>query len=217
VGERGVRLFPELPGPPSGADKAKDKAAEVLSRPEFRPSRQSLIERVFNWLGNHLFRAFQTSVTGGSKVVSYVILAGFIAGLIYVLSRMRNGGLGRDGTGASADAEVSVHDERSSDQWIAEAESLEANGEWKLALRARYRALVARLVDRHMLTDIVGRTPGEYRHELADVLPGEAAAFAAATDLFELAWYGNFPTGPDENTRFRVLADRVLKAEAAST
>ena len=93
--------------------------------------------------------------------------------------------------------------------WRVDAEQAEAAGEWKLALRARYRWLLGELIDRQLLVNVPGRTPGEYRTELARIRPDQATAFATATDLFERAWYGNEPTGPDENRQFRSCAEQV--------
>jgi hypothetical protein len=77
-------------------------------------------------------------------------------------------------------------------------------------LRCRYRALVADLATRGLVDEIPGRTTGEYRRELASSLPSALDEFSGATDLFERAWYGEVPMGPDEHARFRSHADRVL-------
>ena len=99
---------------------------------------------------------------------------------------------------------------RSAREWRAEAEVHERAGEWKAALRARYRSLVADLAARGLLDEIPGRTAGEYRVEVAEAVPRVASEFAGATELFERAWYGNRPTGADEAARFRELEQRVL-------
>ena len=57
-----------------------------------------------------------------------------------------------------------------------------------------------------------GRTPGEYRRDVARALPALADDFAGATELFERAWYGNEDTGRSENEQFRACADRVIAA-----
>ena len=60
--------------------------------------------------------------------------------------------------------------------------------------------------------DTIPQTPGEYRIDLARIMPDEAPPFAAATDLFERAWYGDETTGPEENQRFRACAEQVVAA-----
>jgi hypothetical protein len=77
---------------------------------------------------------------------------------------------------------------------------------------ARYRELVTALVDDHVLADVPGRTSGEYRLEYAGARPARADEFAEATDLFERAWYGAEPTGPEENQRFRELSAEAVRA-----
>ena len=41
---------------------------------------------------------------------------------------------------------------------------------------------------------------------MADRAPERAEAFSAASDLFDLAWYADRPTGPEESARFQALA-----------
>ena len=92
----------------------------------------------------------------------------------------------------------------------AAARRHEAAGEWKEGLRCRFRGLVERLIARGAIPDVPGRTAGEFRIDLRETLPDAAADFAGAADLFERAWYGDLPTGPDEAARFEGLAERVL-------
>jgi hypothetical protein len=111
--------------------------------------------------------------------------------------------------------EVMIELTRTPAAWRAEAEQLEARGAWKEALRCRYRGLVGDLVARDTIPEIPGRTSGEYVRDVAASDPDVAAAFAAATELFELAWYGAVDTGASESTRFRDLERAVLHAKVA--
>jgi hypothetical protein len=97
-------------------------------------------------------------------------------------------------------------------EWRAEADALEAAGRWKEGLRCRYRALIAELVRRGAIPDQPGRTAGEYVSDVAGTLPAAAPALAAATELFEAAWYGDLPTGAGEAERFRRFDAQVLAA-----
>jgi hypothetical protein len=71
--------------------------------------------------------------------------------------------------------------------------------------------LVTELIERDLVDDVPGRTAGEYRAEVDAGLPAAAPAFSEASDLFELAWYADAPTGTDENRRIRGLTDQVLE------
>jgi len=99
---------------------------------------------------------------------------------------------------------------RSAAEWRAEAAAHEAAGRWRDALRCRYRALVAELAGRGLVEEIPGHTSGEYRQDVKVVFPAASVAFDGATDLFEQAWYGDRPTGRDEQAAFDDLARRVL-------
>jgi hypothetical protein len=76
-------------------------------------------------------------------------------------------------------------------------------------LRCRYRALAAQLVARKVVPDIPGRTVGEHRADVRAAAPAAAPSFDEAAELFESAWYGDQPTGADENARFRAMSDTV--------
>jgi hypothetical protein len=67
-------------------------------------------------------------------------------------------------------------------------------------------------VDGGVLSSEPGRTTGELRAELAGTLPVAAGWFDEATTLFELPWYADAHTGPDERRRFAELATSVVAA-----
>jgi hypothetical protein len=80
---------------------------------------------------------------------------------------------------------------------------------------ARYRELVAELVDRAVVGSVPGRTTGELRADVAANAAGVDAVFSEATLLFELPWYADAPTGPEQNARFKQLAAAVLAGAVA--
>ena len=105
---------------------------------------------------------------------------------------------------------VSVEEHRSSRQWRSEAERHEAEGNWKEAIRCRYRELVGALVELGCATEFAGRTTGELRVDIHERLGAMSPEFSEATELFELAWYADQPTGPADNARFRELAAEIV-------
>jgi Domain of unknown function (DUF4129) len=99
-------------------------------------------------------------------------------------------------------------------EWAAEAAVHEAAGEWRDALRCRYRALVAELATRGLVEEIPGRTTREYESLIRTRLPERSGAFDEASDMFEAAWYGYQPSGRAEGERFKALADAVLSGRS---
>ena len=198
-----------LPIPETGPDEARRDAERILADFEWDvpDGDESWLQSLARTIGNVI-----ESVVGalfGSGLLTFVawaLIAGAVVALVVLVLRRRR----RPAKVAPTVRTTSLEASRSPDAWRSEAEELEARGEWKLGLRARYRALVSRLIhDRH-LRDIPGRTTGEFRIELAASLPVAAHAFDRATDLFERAWYGDRPTGPAEAAEFEALADEVL-------
>jgi hypothetical protein len=108
------------------------------------------------------------------------------------------------------DYRVATEQRRTAVEWEQDAASLERAGDWRGALRCRYRGLIARLGTAGVVDEIPGRTAGEYRRDVGSARPTAAAPFAQATDLFERAWYGGARTDRDDAERFRALASNVL-------
>ena len=66
-----------------------------------------------------------------------------------------------------------------------------------------------------MIPELAGRTAREYVADVVVERPPAGPPMAAATDLFEGAWYGDAPTGPAELERFIALEGEVLAAQSA--
>lgn len=208
----------DLPVDPADAT---DRVREVMARDEFRYEK-SLIDRIGAWIGEQLQKLFGEVDPGappagfgggaGSLVAWLLILlavAAVIATVVYVVRRRVRA--------PEVDEEPALNSEieqRSpAGHWAREAERFEAAGEWKEALRARYRELVRTLVDRRQLPDIAGLTTGELRVELHRSTPTADAQFDRLTELFELAWYADRPTGPAEHAELRELSAAVLERD----
>lgn len=78
---------------------------------------------------------------------------------------------------------------RPSEAWEQAAEAFAAKGQWRLALRARYLALLATLHHRRAIRYGRERTNGDYAAALAGSPAGPP--FARLTLAFDEAWYGN--------------------------
>jgi hypothetical protein len=193
------------------ADDIRQLADDILARPEFRQPEPNLLERardgVENLIGDILEAAFSGSA---GSLVGWVVLLAAVGLTIWFATRFTR----TVQVGGRVGIEVEGIHRRSPVQWRAEAEEHEAAGAWKEALRCRYRALVGDLVAEGVLDDVAGRTTGEFRRDVTARAPVRAEAFTAATELFELAWYADRPTGADENARFQALAARVVGVRA---
>jgi hypothetical protein len=197
-----------LPQPQQDPSSSRDKAREILDRSEFRRAEPGLFDRFRAWLSEGFARVLEGLFTGGvGSALSWGIFALAVAAVVFFAARF---GRSVQHDPDRPDVATRVESRRSSVEWRHEAEACEARGQWKDALRCRYHALMADLVLRRVVRDLPGRTTGEYRADVAARLPDAAAEFAGASELFERAWYGDRPTGPDESERFLELADQVV-------
>lgn len=201
-----LAAFAELPQPTRRPHDVTRTVHDVLARPEYRYPGPSWLERiqhdVFDWLARVL------SGVVGAGIGAWIALL-VIVGLVALIVLRIAGGVSRDTGHGVAVSGVRL---RPAADWLAEAEAHERAGEWRQAVRARYRGLVADLAQRGLLNEVPGRTAGEYRAELVDALPAASPSFAGATELFEGAWYGRRSTGEADAAHLRDLADRVLAA-----
>ncbi len=201
-----------LPAPSRDPDEVRRATREVLARPEYRPVGRSPLDVLLEWLLG-LFGLLLAALggTGAGSLVGIGIVLLVVLGVAVLVARFSRG-MTRDPEAAAA---LRGPPRRSAGEWRAEAEAHERAGDWRQAVRCRYRALIADLAARGLVDEVPGRTAGEYRGEVGRAAPAAADAFAGATELLESAWYGRRPTGPDEASRFRALAERVLGRAAA--
>jgi hypothetical protein len=186
----------------------RDAANDILSGADFQ-NNQSLIERFFEWLGDRL----SFSIGGGSGpgiIGDLLTLALIVAAVILLVRLIRSRQHRATRAAAHDDVVLEVERRRTADEWAADAEQLEQQGRHREALRARYRELVARMVDDGTIVDLVGRTTGELRVEVLATRPDAAASFSDATALFERAWYGGHGVDAGQVARLRELASAVL-------
>jgi Domain of unknown function (DUF4129) len=207
AGWAAARQEVDLPVPEHDPGEVRDATRRVLRRPEFQPAQRSPIQIAWDWLMERLGILLGLLASGGAgSIVGLVVVLLIMAGVFLLIVRFSRG-ITRDPAIAAA---LPAVPRRSGASWRAEAEAHERAGEWRQAVRGRYRALVADLAARGLVDEIPGRTAGEYRGEVRRNVPTAAAEFADATELFELAWYARWPTGPDDASRLRALSDQVL-------
>jgi len=183
----------DLPIPVPAPTEIGDRAEAILSRSEFRQS-ESLLDRAGGWLNEAINDVFGNLSEGGAgSLVGWIILGGLLAAAVRFAMRMRpvarlasvhDPSVDIDTSGA-----VATH-HKTAREWRAEATRLAGLGLFDEAVRARYRALLADLIQQDLVEDVPGRTPGEYRAEVAAAAPEAADSFGQLTELFEFIWYG---------------------------
>jgi hypothetical protein len=209
-----MRVPVVLPAPTNDPNRIKSLTQQILGRREFQPPRRTLLQAAWHWLAQEFGKLLSELFGGGgigSNVGAVAVVALVtVAVITLVVITVVRGGPGRRAAGSPVVTLRGYGSARTPGQWRAEAAEHEAAGRWRDALRCRYRALVAELVGRGVVEEIPGRTSGEYRREVGAVAPAAAPAFDGATELFEQAWYGDRPTGREDQEAFDDLARRVL-------
>jgi hypothetical protein len=203
--------------PPSAHDPeaVRDLADRILADARYDRPGEPLPERILDWFGEQLGNVLGSFVgSGAGTVVAWALVLGAVAFVVHLV--VRHGRVVRLPSARPRAASLMVELTRTPTEWRAEAEALEAQGRWREGLRCRHRALVGELVRRGDVRDQAGRTAGEHLRDVARSRPGAAPPMAAATELFEAAWYGDAATGPAEAARFEALAAMVLAKEGAA-
>ena len=211
------RAGAEPPTPAHDPAAVRELADEILARDEFQPPDPTLLDRIFDWIDDHLIpgdgddggsRASLPG-TGGSGIVTAVFLVAAVVAIGWILrTLLRHRRRRRRRAEDDPATEIEVH--RSASEWAEAAARHESEGRWKEGLRCRFRALVELLTDDGVVPEIAGRTSGELLDDVAAELPEAAEPFGSAVHLFERAWYGDLPTGAHEAAAFGAAADAVL-------
>ncbi len=199
----------ELPPPEHDPQAVRELAQRILSEGRYDRPTESIPDRILGWFGDQIGKVLGSLVGSGTgTLVAWALVIGAVSFVVYLI--VRHGRVGSLPRPARREAELMVELSRSPAEWRRQAESLEAEGRWKEALRCRHRALIGDLVRRGVIPEQAGRTAGEYLRDVRTTLPDAAAPMAAATELFEAVWYGEAATGPADAERFGRLDAEVL-------
>ena len=197
------------------AEEVRETADEILSRPEYLPEPESVLNRAFGWLNEQLSDLLG-SIFGqtGSSVFGWIILTAAIGAILYFLWRVMPR---RRPSRVTSDVilERSEQTRAGRSDWLTRAEEAEQAENWAEAVRARYRATVAALIDRQEVDDQLGTTSGEYRRSF-EAPPQRTEPFGAATDRFEEVWYGGVEAEATDSDLLRRLDGPVVREEEGS-
>jgi hypothetical protein len=158
-----------------------------LSDPRYHVDEPTVVDRVMSWVFDKLGEAFDSIVrfTPGG-IASLLILIAAIVGLVIVLRI----GLGPTAlrnalTDRRRDAKA-----RTADEYREEAEAFAARGDFKEAVRARFRAIIRELEQRAVLDPRAGRTAGEIAREGGAAVPAIGGDLRSVAGTFDQVWYG---------------------------
>jgi hypothetical protein len=167
-------------------DDARAAAAKELSDPAYRAAEPSFMDDVFTRIGRW-FADVLSALGGGSGSVGLLVLL-VLAIAVFAVIRLRVGRLGRarraGGLVFPAGATHSAQDYRRA------AESAAARGDFAVAVRERFRAIVRELEVRGVLDERSGRTVDECAAQAGQRLPDRAADLRAAATVFDDVVYG---------------------------
>jgi len=211
-----ARAVADLEPPQRDPDEVGRLADDVLARSEFQPREPSLVDRALEWLGERLADLFSRIFGvggGGSNAVGIALMVVAIGAAAVLLARNLRGVPRRRRPDDDDEPWLAVDEVRDAPGWDEAAAAAEAAGDWRQGLRCRFGALTTRLGERGLLPPEPGRTTGEHRADVRRTLPAAGDDFAVAAELFDRAWYGGLPTGPDEAARFAAAAAAVLAVD----
>lgn len=220
--------------------KPSEEAKRILNSPEFRDTGATTTR---NWFARSLNRLGE-AVAGflenllkmntpraGGEIPSLGIGPGLIQGVIILLAVLLLGGLVyflarwkwapkavKKGGGGLLDED---EPDRTADEWLDMADSLEAEGRHREAVRCLYLACLVRLDEHKVAAFMRGETNWEHLRRIHASRNRPAGwEFRTATQRFDLVWYGRVVQGSSDSLWFRTfyqdLNSRLqTKAEAA--
>ncbi len=209
----------DLPVSETNADDAGEITDEVLRSPDFNYE-PTILERIGEWVSDRIDSLIQPflNIGGGGatgRVIAYLFLVLAAVALVWLIWRLLRDRFPKPEMSPDKPVIDISPWMRPADLRKA-AEEFEAAGEWREALRARYRLLVAQLVEMHLIENPPGRTTGEYNRAVSAKLPAIAEDFDDATRDFERVWYGQFDTNPASVAVMAARADELPKIAKGS-
>ena len=169
-------------------DAARRQAQHILSDRKFRPSSTPRpLRGPLRWLGDRLESIFGPLGRLLSHIPWWswwVILAGVIGVIVWVIVRARRRIATRAKSGKPARRALDIDEDEDPDALEREADAAERDGDLARALRLRFRAGLLRLGDRGAIRYRPSVTTGEVRRALA------SERFDDLAGTFEAVTYG---------------------------
>lgn|ERR1700678_274106 len=198
-----------LPVPARSGAAVRAMAARILAERQFKQG-EDLWQRFVAWLEARL-HVEVPSFLGGTWE-TFVVLAVLVTAVTGVVFLVVRNGLPRRSRRARPTGVVVTDEDRarSAEQWRQDADRLAAQGNYREAMRCRYRALVAELAARRLIDQLPGRTSGDYERAVRALVPEAAEQFSSVTRLFERCWYGQEASDARAQVVFEQAAGAVI-------
>lgn len=190
------------------ADRIRQATEQVLGSPAYREAQPGIIERAIMWVIDALARLiFQLRAGDGGTIVGVALMALAIGATVFIVVLLlrrvrRDPGTERVTVGIGG---------RTAADWRRLAEQAEAAGEWDVALRCRYRALLADLVAAGVTDEVVGRTARDYLRDVTEAAPATEQSLTWVTEAFEATWYDRRPVAASDVEAMRTASDDVRR------
>lgn len=205
-------LLPYLQEPIT-REGAREAAENELRKPVYRVGEKSPIEKAIDWVMDKIGDLFSEAVRVTPGGVPSLILLVFAIVAIAIAVRL---GLGPTGLREALTDRRRGAVARTSEEYRAEAERFAAEGDFKEAVRARFRAIIRGLEERAVLDPRPGRTAGEIAREGGSALPAIGEDLRAVAKTFDEVWYGRRAAVAADYALVREADDRVRNARLAT-
>jgi hypothetical protein len=198
---------------PIDREQAREAAERELSKQIYASSKPGFLERVIQWAQRKLAELLDQAgsvMPGGLLGLAALVT---IVVFLLVMIRLRLGPLRvKDLLSDRGPAAAAL----TADDYREQAGNFAAAGDYREALRARFRAVIRQLEQRGVLENRLGRTAGEIAAEAGAALPPVAAQLRAGADLFNEVWYGGRPATEDVYRRMVMLDEAIMKTRQST-
>jgi hypothetical protein len=185
---------------------ARDEARRELRKAVYHAGDESPVLRALRWaldkIGELLDKLVRVAPGGARSLIVVIVVLVLLAVAVRLglgPTRLRDALTDRRGGAGS----------RSAAEYRAEAESLAARGDFKEAVRARFRAVIRELEERGVLDPRPGRTAGEIAREGSAAVPSVADDLRSAAATFDSVWYGRRAATADHYAAVRAADERI--------
>jgi hypothetical protein len=197
----GGPVTPAEPPIDIGRAEAADAASRELSKGVYHQDDPSIPQRIIEWLRDWIERLLsEVDNASPGGLTGLLIIVGLIV-VAAIIVRWRVGPLARARKRASA--MVFTDGQRSAAEHRTAAKTAAADGDFAVAIRERFRALVRELEERTLLDQRPGRTADEAAIEIAQLAPQAGDTVYAAARIFDEVWYGGRPA---DSARYEQVA-----------